>query len=88
MQLRHWLGSMVVALAFTCGPLGVRVKPDLPAPQESEAAVCRDPGAEIDFQALRSSEPREEIVPLNTRGYNYVRPGTGRPALPSRAIPR
>ena len=87
MQLRHWLGLMVVALAFACGPLGVHVKPDSPAPQELEAAACQEPGVEIDVQALLSSEPGEEIIPLNTRGYNYVRPGTGRPAVPSRASP-
>ena len=79
---------MLVALAFACGPLGVNVEPEPPVRYESEAAVCMDPGPHPGFQALRSPAPGEEIISLNTRGYNYVRPGTGRPPAPARSSPR
>ncbi len=78
---------MLVALALACGPLGVNVEPDPSVPYES-AAVCMDPGPEVGYQTVGSPVPREEIIPLNTRGYNYVRPGTGRPSDPIRSSPR
>jgi hypothetical protein len=86
------VGYVLVALALACGPLGVRMQTTVSSDslcEESEADLC-------DAASQGTPEPgtpaaglaaREDFIPLNTRGYNYSRPGSYRPPVPSTAVP-
>jgi hypothetical protein len=86
------VGYVLVALALACGPMGVRMQSN----QASSEALCD--GSEIDLCEAASyvtAEPhtppggvaaREDVIPLNTRGYNYSRPGSYRPPIPSNVV--
>ena len=87
------VGYVLVALAVACGPMGVRMQ----TTQAGSEAVCD--GSEADVcEAAPAGTPeattaagnvaaREDFIPLNTRGYNYSRPGTFRPEIPATVAP-
>ena len=84
------LGLLLVVLALACGPHGVRLSEtdsELPAAQNGPDAplVCEIPSAPqtrpLNLGALFGASP-SEVVPLNTRGYNYRPEGVYSPRPP------
>jgi hypothetical protein len=87
------VGYVLVALAMACGPMGVQMQATQTGPGAvcagSEAAVCEasSEGNPEPSTAVSSAAAREDFIPLNTRGYNYSRPDTFRPEIPSTVTP-
>ena len=83
------LGWTLVVLAFACGPLGVQLEPSASPPEatceEPEVQVCGAPDPvplDVNGSIALPASP-SDFIPLNTRGYNYLRPGEYRPLIPS-----
>lgn len=87
------LGWTLVVLAFACGPLGVQLEPSASLSEascgEPTASVCEAPdGAPVEANgSIALPAGRGDFIPLNTRGYNYARPGEYRPRIPSATDP-
>ena len=93
------LGSafVVTSLLFGVGGIALRVPGDArasgdttpavaPAPDaHPQNAVCQAPEAtQLTLDLSRVADPGGDVVPLNTRGYNYRRGPVGQPPMPER----
>jgi hypothetical protein len=93
------LGSafVVTSLLLGAGGIALRVPGDARASEDStptvapapgaqqENAVCQAPeAAPLTLDLSRVADPGGDVVPLNTRGYNYRRGPVDQPPMPER----
>ena len=76
------IGFALVSLSLLVSAGGVSADATETAAADEQAAQCAAPRApstraiEVDLAALKERAAERRVFMLNTRGYNYARPGT------------